>query len=121
MSVCVLFKQKTAYELRISDWSSDVCSSDLFRTCLGDLGERLFGGRIDRLEPRPALRLDQLPPDEQAVPLVELDDLGGLGRVGVLPHRRSAEGRVGTECVSTCRSPWSPYTYQPTHPNQYRT
>src|SRR3546814_5163752 len=26
------FKQKTAYELRISDWSSDVCSSDLFRT-----------------------------------------------------------------------------------------
>src|SRR3546814_6567350 len=27
-SVC-LFKQKTAYELRISDWSSDVCSSDL--------------------------------------------------------------------------------------------
>src|SRR3546814_8190620 len=26
----VLFKQKTAYEMRISDWSSDVCSSDLF-------------------------------------------------------------------------------------------
>src|SRR3546814_12506573 len=29
MYVCFLFKQKTAYELRISDWSSDVCSSDL--------------------------------------------------------------------------------------------
>src|SRR3546814_5444179 len=31
-SVCVVFffKQKTAYEMRISDWSSDVCSSDLF-------------------------------------------------------------------------------------------
>src|SRR3546814_10002867 len=28
--VIFLFKQKTAYELRISDWSSDVCSSDLF-------------------------------------------------------------------------------------------
>src|SRR3546814_4396629 len=27
-----LFKQKTAYEMRISDWSSDVCSSDLFVT-----------------------------------------------------------------------------------------
>src|SRR3546814_1336061 len=27
----VLFKQKTAYEMRISDWSSDVCSSDLYR------------------------------------------------------------------------------------------
>src|SRR3546814_9286862 len=32
-SVCVVFfcKQKTAYEMRISDWSSDVCSSDLAR------------------------------------------------------------------------------------------
>src|SRR3546814_9780430 len=28
-SLCCLFKQKTAYEVRISDWSSDVCSSDL--------------------------------------------------------------------------------------------
>src|SRR3546814_10225009 len=27
--ICCLFKQKTAYEMRISDWSSDVCSSDL--------------------------------------------------------------------------------------------
>src|SRR3546814_3596833 len=26
---CLFFKQKTAYEMRISDWSSDVCSSDL--------------------------------------------------------------------------------------------
>src|SRR3546814_3446120 len=32
------FKQKTAYEMRISDWSSDVCSSDL--TCVGDPLER---------------------------------------------------------------------------------
>src|SRR3546814_19018672 len=29
---CFFFKQKTAYEMRISDWSSDVCSSDLLRT-----------------------------------------------------------------------------------------
>src|SRR3546814_8118390 len=29
LSYCVFFKQKTAYEMRISDWSSDVCSSDL--------------------------------------------------------------------------------------------
>src|SRR3546814_3237936 len=34
------FKQKTAYEMRISDWSSDVCSSDLRR--LSGLGKRLF-------------------------------------------------------------------------------
>src|SRR3546814_1902216 len=31
MSVFFFFKQKTAYEMRISDWSSDVCSSDLCR------------------------------------------------------------------------------------------
>src|SRR3546814_8368309 len=31
LSLCFFFfKQKTAYEMRISDWSSDVCSSDLF-------------------------------------------------------------------------------------------
>src|SRR3546814_19486545 len=30
VSLCFFFKQKTAYEMRISDWSSDVCSSDLF-------------------------------------------------------------------------------------------
>src|SRR3546814_3224396 len=29
--LCFFFKQKTAYEMRISDWSSDVCSSDLYR------------------------------------------------------------------------------------------
>src|SRR3546814_5169312 len=35
------FKQKTAYEVRISDWSSDVCSSDLFSG--GRTGERAAG------------------------------------------------------------------------------
>src|SRR3546814_20309754 len=46
--VCVLvfffFKQKTAYEMRISDWSSDVCSSDLrqiVRTCAQQCGRRV--------------------------------------------------------------------------------
>src|SRR3546814_6866888 len=33
--VVFFFKQKTAYEMRISDWSSDVCSSDLFRDAGG--------------------------------------------------------------------------------------
>src|SRR3546814_8730755 len=43
MVVCVFFfTQKTAYEMRISDWSSDVCSSDLVVDSLGllDLAER---------------------------------------------------------------------------------
>src|SRR3546814_10122840 len=33
------FKQKTAYEMRISDWSSDVCSSDLFKALANDILE----------------------------------------------------------------------------------
>src|SRR3546814_1134416 len=37
------FKQKTAYELRISDWSSDVCSSDLF---IGRLSAKLAAHRV---------------------------------------------------------------------------
>src|SRR3546814_9631581 len=54
MSVVFFFKQKTAYEMRISDWSSDVCSSDLVvteskvvttsRSALGDV--YLLGGTI---------------------------------------------------------------------------
>src|SRR3546814_1282783 len=47
--LCLLFKQKTAYELRISDWGSDVCSSDLRRFCpgarlgIGEAFRRLLG------------------------------------------------------------------------------
>src|SRR3546814_15995226 len=37
---CFFFKQKTAYEMRISDWSSDVCSSDLLVTLAVELGHR---------------------------------------------------------------------------------
>src|SRR3546814_5797242 len=82
------FKQKTAYELRISDWSSDVCSSDL------------SGRRAVELNPNFAR------------------GQGALGRAYVFACRaeeavrqfeRSEERRVGKECVSTCRSRWSPY------------
>src|SRR3546814_5669158 len=48
--VCVLvfsFKQKTAYERRISDWSSDVCSSDLVELAAA---AEAFLGRLDRKE-----------------------------------------------------------------------
>src|SRR3546814_7115259 len=38
---CVLFKQKTAYGVRISDWSSDVCSSDLDKLVLESTGFNL--------------------------------------------------------------------------------
>src|SRR3546814_301734 len=83
------FKQKTAYEMRISDWSSDVCSSDLLRRCAAPGAPALPRGRSagDTL-----LRLcaPAHPPYR-----------GGLVR--------SEERRVGKECVSTCRSRWSPY------------
>src|SRR3546814_3837350 len=53
MELCVFFfvKQKTAYEMRISDWSSDVCSSDLFgsRNDRGEfLRQRSHIGRVER-------------------------------------------------------------------------
>src|SRR3546814_3423128 len=53
-----IFKQKTAYEMRISDWSSDVCSSDLVvrqRLRLGAISPRLMQVYRDG-----GLKLDQL-------------------------------------------------------------
>src|SRR3546814_6009340 len=91
MFICVhvvffFFKQKTAYEMRISDWSSDVCSSDLHRGACG-------------------LALSRRP--------VGIGGEGQLSRLTFGPLRRgrlrSEERRVGQECVSTCRSRWSPY------------
>src|SRR3546814_5600015 len=48
MCVFFFFKQKTAYEMRISDWSSDVCSSDLLRFAAGKLCHR----QASRIPPR---------------------------------------------------------------------
>src|SRR3546814_1983996 len=87
------FKQKTAYEMRISDWSSDVCSSDL----------------------RPPVLPIIYPSGERAafVGIHYIYPLIGVGLLGILTffvgNRRSEERRVGKECVSTCRSRWSPY------------
>src|SRR3546814_10461919 len=68
--VCVIvvffFKQKTAYEMRISDWSSDVCSSDLMGAAqqAGDIARRHQQGRNDdvgrELPGRPGRRLDEV-------------------------------------------------------------
>src|SRR3546814_4855984 len=54
MDLCVFFffffKQKTAYEMRISDWSSDVCSSDLVADMLAPSPDRVrIGVREDHL------------------------------------------------------------------------
>src|SRR3546814_9269052 len=84
------FKQKTAYEMRISDWSSDVCSSDLIAPELGAMALHPGPGAPHVL----SQRAGKLP---EALRVVQMD------------HMRSEERRVGKECVSTCRSRWSPY------------
>src|SRR3546814_1819541 len=56
MTYFLFFKQKTAYEMRISDWSSDVCSSDL----LGGI-HRPSGARRDRLHLRARAALRDAP------------------------------------------------------------
>src|SRR3546814_4904425 len=113
------FKQKTAYELRISDWSSDVCSSDL-----------PLPARDVAVDPgSPGLRrLDLLGADGeiqhvQGQGLVARAHAGGHHRAAVGGHGehlldraavagRSEERRVGKERVSTCSSRWSPYNYK---------
>src|SRR3546814_3292284 len=51
----IFFKQKTAYEMRISDWSSDVCSSDLEH-----VGRAAAGSRRDRVHQRLVVDPDRL-------------------------------------------------------------
>src|SRR3546814_3489403 len=84
------FKQKTAYELRISDWSSDVCSSDLIMGL----------GPIEAV--RKALANAGMTIDD--IDLYEINEAFAVQVLG-----RSAERRVGKECVSKCRSRWSTY------------
>src|SRR3546814_4142896 len=94
------FKQKTAYEMRISDWSSDVCSSDLE---VLDLLE-------DKSEPALLLILDGVTDPHNLGACLRTADAAGVHAV-IAPRdkARSEERRVGKECVSTCRSRWSPY------------
>src|SRR3546814_9816292 len=93
IAILFFFKQKTAYEMRISDWSSDVCSSDLQVHFRGEGSEPVGAAR------RPPGGHQR--PAGQGHPR----QLGPADRGG----KRSEERRVGKECVSTCRSRWSPY------------
>src|SRR3546814_6033434 len=87
------FKQKTAYEMRISDWSSDVCSSDLIERA---------GGRASTAKVEAHGSYAQFA--QRA-----LDDGDHFVVHAAAVQRRSEERRVGKECVSTGRSRWSPY------------
>src|SRR3546814_7784411 len=104
------FKQKTAYEMRISDWSSDVCSSDL---------QQQFARRavdVDRKRLAPLQRPGELGIDGEVEhsPARTLHDLGALEAikaqqpVGLVkpvlahqrrPHRRQVAARIGNRAV----------------------
>src|SRR3546814_4174520 len=116
MSFCFFFKQKTAYEMRISDWSSDVCSSDLY-----------IAQVVNHARQRDAPESKIIPVTVVAPARGSPDDSGGVAAPGRAPvataayegaggrgavpavRARSEERRVGKECVSPCRSRWSPY------------
>src|SRR3546814_4372512 len=102
--VFFFFKQKTAYEMRISDWSSDVCSSDLSRH--GRLVEP-FQIAEQRVAHAGVVEIMARMNDRRLRPAVE--GVHTQNRIA-LPRQPvgSEERRVGKECVSTCRSRWSP-------------
>src|SRR3546814_1464758 len=103
------FKQKTAYEMRISDWSSDVCSSDLIthrryvdyaraNASIGINGTVLnnVNASADSLTPRYIAK---------AAKLADIFRPYGI-RVYLSARWRAEARRVGKECVGQCRSRW---------------
>src|SRR3546814_21014549 len=122
--------------MRISDWSSDVCSSDLAdaaqeaeagldeKRCLNEslrpeimqaievacvvAFELVAGaGGVQRLQ-RVADVLEAVAKYQIVTALEHFPFPGMIERLEAFQHRRSEERRVGKECVSTCRSRWSP-------------
>src|SRR3546814_13788895 len=112
--------------MRISDWSSDVCSSDLI---LGR--ERAVRHQVRMLR---ALRLRVLASEERelreiteqaehAVEQTDIDQTTAAGDAALVERAenadrsedRSEERRVGKECVSTCRSRWAPQHLKKKH------
>src|SRR3546814_19873101 len=94
--------------MRISDWSSDVCSSDLVqrRPSLVLLDVWLHGSKLDGLD-----LLAEIKQRDPTLPVVVISGHGNI-ETAVTAIKRSEERRVGKECVSTCRSRWSPYHYK---------
>src|SRR3546814_15196117 len=116
--------------MRISDWSSDVCSSDLDDQKFTEWGEQISATErraaaaerqtvdrylarhlADRIGGEFAGRINGVTRFGVFVTLAETG-ADGLVPIRSLPDDRSEERRVGKECVSTCRSRWSPYHYK---------
>src|SRR3546814_12039142 len=106
--------------MRISDWSSDVCSSDLVASYTAMVALAELNGD----PPPPKDSIMGLFGDEPAHRTLSGKDMALLRGIYSMPpdreayqHRnRSEERRGGKECVSPCRSRWSPYH---THKNPY--
>src|SRR3546814_1945889 len=108
MFVLFFCKQKTAYEMRISDWSSDVCSSDLEGLDTGRHAASLSAGHVGVLHGNRTYVMQ----DENGQVQETHSISAGLDYPGVGPEHawlkddgraeyvRSEERRVGKECVS---------------------
>src|SRR3546814_12648519 len=114
----VFFKQKTAYGLRISDWSSDVGSSDLRQPrALGEaVDDQKFvramnraAARAHRVDHRNPARRDIIAVAHAAgrVPADRWQAERSTAALHQFEQARSEERPVGKECVSKCRSLWA--------------
>src|SRR3546814_10966990 len=99
--------------MRISDWSSDVCSSDL--DILARPGQPKLDVNVNVGVTRPgedvyevALKINVTAKVESATSFAVELLYNGLFGLRNVPEERSEERRVGKECVSTCQSRWSP-------------
>src|SRR3546814_12164458 len=104
----------TAYDLRISYWSSDVCASDLALATPPAFADPT---RVARSLENSGLSLEARLLDAargNGYPTFTGDWKASLlGLIAALaPYPRSEERRVGKECVRPCRSRWSPYHYK---------
>src|SRR3546814_3526487 len=107
-------KQKTAYDIRISDWSSDVCSSDLPKRPTFLRASSKARRLPERSAPTGLQQSWQDQPFSFSISsrTEPVNHCSQVGKFTLRPwrHRRSEERLVGKECVSTCRSRWSPIT-----------
>src|SRR3546814_19497413 len=95
--------------MRISDWSSDVCSSDLARHSVHGITQRRMPMKfVHAVADGAAFETDGLREFFQYRALGIKDATDGRYHAHVIRAVRSEERRVGKEGVSTCRSRWSP-------------
>src|SRR3546814_13282467 len=100
--------------MRISDWSSDVCSSDLIQRILGVTGEMGKGLGLDKKWAYNIIKQvgnygESFERNIGMSSAMKLErGLNAQWQKGGLMYGRSEERSVGKECVRTCRSRWSP-------------